>query len=92
MSAESAVTRAMRVSVVSPERVLFEGDATAVVAPCYDGLVGILPRHAPFLSLLGEGVLTVRGADGEARFRIAGGFVQVNANTVRVVAESTAPA
>jgi F-type H+-transporting ATPase subunit epsilon len=80
----------MRVSVVSPEQLLFEGDATAVVVPAYDGLVGILPRHAPFLSLLGKGVLTVRGGEGEHRFKVEGGFVQVRANTVRVVAESTA--
>ena len=42
---------AMRVTVVSPERQVFDGEATAVVAPAYDGLVGILPRHAPFLTL-----------------------------------------
>jgi F-type H+-transporting ATPase subunit epsilon len=82
----------MRVSVVSPEQVLYDGEAAALVVPCYDGLVGILPRHAPFLSLLGSGVLTVRGGEGERRFRVAGGFVQVNANVVRIVAESTAAA
>jgi F-type H+-transporting ATPase subunit epsilon len=82
----------MRVSVVSPEQMLFEGDATAVVVPAYDGLVGILPRHAPFLSLLGSGILTVRGVDGAQRLRVAGGFVQVKANVVRIVAESAAAA
>ena len=39
---------AMRVVVVTPERAIHDGPATAVVAPAYDGLVGILPRHAPF--------------------------------------------
>jgi len=78
---------AMRVVVVSPERSLFDGEATAVVAPAYDGLVGILPRHAPFLSLLGRGELRVRAADGERRFAVQGGFVQVVRNVVRVVAE-----
>ena len=80
----------MRVTVVSPEQVLFQGEATALVVPAYDGLVGILPRHAPFLSLLGTGVLTVRSPAGETRLRVAGGFVQVNANMVRIVAESAA--
>jgi len=66
----------MHVTVISPERAVFDGPADAVVAPAYDGQVGILPRHAPFLTLLGTGMLTVSG--GEAgRFRVAGGFLQV---------------
>ncbi len=77
----------MRVRVVSPEKALFEGDATAVVAPAYDGEVDILPRHAPFLTLLGTGdVLVRRGADA-IRFAVSGGFIQVSGNVVRIVAE-----
>jgi F-type H+-transporting ATPase subunit epsilon len=82
----------MRVSLVSPESILFEGDASAVVAPAYDGLVGILPRHAPFMALLGEGDLVVREAGSEHRFRVAGGFIQVVKNVVRVVAEKATSA
>ncbi len=77
----------MKVSVVSPERVLFEDEAGHVQVPAYDGLIGILPRHAPLLALLGTGVLTVRASGGERRFRVAGGFVQVRGDVVRVVAE-----
>jgi F-type H+-transporting ATPase subunit epsilon len=83
----------MRVTVISPERSLFDGEATAVVAPAFDGQVGILPGHAPFMTLLGKGVLTVRAGRGEAtRFRLAGGFLQVVADTVRVVAGAAEPA
>jgi len=83
----------MRVTVISPERSLFDGDADAVVAPAFDGLVGILPRHAPFMTLLGEGVLNVRGGgQGQStKFRVAGGFLQVVGNAVRVVAGSATP-
>ena len=87
--------RALRVLVVTPERTLFDGGASAVVAPAYDGLVGILPRHAPFLCLLGAGPLVVRAAAGDQRFTVAGGFIQVVDDVVRVVAEkaeSAAPA
>ena len=76
----------MRVSVISPERSLFDGEAEAVVAPAFDGQVGILRRHAPFMTLLGEGVLNVRGKGESTRFRVAGGFLQVVGDTVRVVA------
>jgi F-type H+-transporting ATPase subunit epsilon len=77
----------MRVSLVSPEKALFEGEATAVVATAYDGEVGILPRHAPFITLLGKGDLVIRSGVSSQRFRVDGGFLQVAANRVRVVAE-----
>ena len=77
----------MRVTVISPARALFDGDADAVVAPAYDGEVGILPRHAPFLTLLGEGRLTIRSAGGGREITVRGGFMQVANDVVRVVAE-----
>ena len=49
----------MHVTLIAPERSLYDGDAHSVVAPAYDGLVGILPGHAPFLTLLGAGTLIV---------------------------------
>ena len=77
----------MRVTVLSPERSWYDGEADAVVAPAYDGQVGILPRHAPFLTLLGEGTLTVQHGAEPSRFRVAGGFLQVVTEVVRVVAD-----
>jgi F-type H+-transporting ATPase subunit epsilon len=77
----------MRVTVISPDRAVYEGDADAVVAPAYDGQVGILPRHAPFLTLLGEGRLRVQAAGRTHAFRVRGGFLQVIDNHVRIVAE-----
>ena len=77
----------MRITVLSPEQSVYEGDANAVVAPAYDGQVGILPRHAPFVTLLGDGVLTVRDSEGTHAFRVRGGFLQVGDDTVKVVAE-----
>ncbi|HWP38303.1 MAG TPA: ATP synthase F1 subunit epsilon [Gemmatimonadales bacterium] len=78
----------MRVTVISPERAVYDGEAMAVVAPAYDGEVGILPRHAPFMTLLGHGRLIVREAAGSASFAVRGGFLQVRNDVVRVVAES----
>jgi F-type H+-transporting ATPase subunit epsilon len=79
----------LTVSVISPERVLFEGSASAVVAPGHDGELGILPGHAPLMTVLGRGVLRLDGAgDGTQRFQVQGGFLQVVDNVVRVVTES----
>jgi len=77
----------MHVTVISPEASIFDGAADAVTAPAYDGSLGVLPRHAPMMTLLGEGILTVRQGDGTRRFKVRGGFLQVVHDTVRVVAE-----
>ena len=79
----------LHVSLISPEAMLFEGDAASVVAPAFDGEVGILTGHAPMLTLLGKG--TLRVGDGPS-FAVAGGFLQVVDNQVRVVTEKAAPA
>jgi len=81
------VAGTLQVSVISPEQVLFEGAASSVTAPAFDGELGILPMHAPMMTLLGHGTLQVQSSDGLKRFRIAGGFLQVVDDTVRVVTE-----
>jgi F-type H+-transporting ATPase subunit epsilon len=77
----------LTVAIISPEQTIYEGTAASVVAPAYDGEVGILPGHAPMLTLLGSGVLRV--GDG-IRVRVRGGFLQVADDIVRVVTEEGA--
>lgn len=78
----------MSVRVVSPAKVVYEGEASALVAPAWDGQVGILPGHAPFLSLLGAGELTVEApGGGSERFFVAGGVLKVEKNQVTVLTE-----
>ena len=74
----------LTVSVISPEAVLFEGTTDSVVAPAFDGELGILTGHAPMMTLLGRGELRLGTGD---RFRVEGGFLQVVDNQVRVVTE-----
>ncbi|HKV52825.1 MAG TPA: ATP synthase F1 subunit epsilon [Gemmatimonadaceae bacterium] len=77
----------LSVSVISAEATLFEGQATAVIAPAFDGEVGILTNHAPMITALGAGTLRVENAGSTQRFSVAGGFLQVVDNQVRVVTE-----
>ena len=77
----------MHVTVISPAAAVFDGDADSVVAPAFDGEVGILPRHAPFLTLLGDGRLTIQVGNAARHIRVRGGVLQVADETVRVVAE-----
>ena len=78
----------MRVLVISPEASMFDGDAESVVVPVYDGQMGILPGHAPFMAPLGKGQLTVTHQGKAQKFTVEGGLLQVVENTVRVVAEA----
>lgn len=81
----------LRVSVISPEAVLFEGETESVVAPAHDGEVGILTGHAPLMALLGEGTLRL-GAGSARRFKVSGGFMQVLNDEVRIVTEKASAA
>ncbi|MGH7652604.1 MAG: ATP synthase F1 subunit epsilon [Gemmatimonadaceae bacterium] len=82
----------LKVTVISPEAVLFEGETDSVVAPAYDGELGILTGHAPLMALLGDGELRLGEPGGSNRFKVTGGFLQVFNNDVRVVTERATPA
>lgn len=77
----------MRVTVISPERAVFDGEADAVTAPAFDGEIGILPNHAPLMTVLGTGTLEIKVGGAVRRFGVQGGFLQVVQNSVRVLAE-----
>ncbi len=78
----------LQVRVVSPEKVVFKGESSGMVAPAWDGLVGILPGHAPFLALLGAGVLNVDlPGGGSQSFHVAGGVMKVEDGEVTVLTE-----
>ncbi len=78
----------LNVRVVSPDKIVFEGEAAAVVAPAWDGQVGILPGHAPMLALMGSGPLSVdRPGGGSDSFHVAGGVLKVERDTVTLLTE-----
>jgi F-type H+-transporting ATPase subunit epsilon len=77
----------LHVTVLSPEATVYEGTADSVVAPAYNGSLGILRGHAPLMALLGEGVLRVTSGGKEQRYQVAGGFLQVADNEVTVLSE-----
>lgn len=70
--------------LVSPERVLFSGDVNSVVVPAAEGEITVLANHAPFMSAVRSGVVIV---DGGKRLFVRGGFVDVNAAGLTLLAE-----
>lgn len=82
----------LQVRVVSADRMVHEGEASSVVAPAWDGKVGILPGHAPMITLLGAGMLTLdRAGGGRFEVYVAGGVLKVEDDRVTVLSEFSAP-
>jgi F-type H+-transporting ATPase subunit epsilon len=82
----------LKVEVVTPERRLVQVEAEEVIAPGAEGLFGVRPGHAPFLSLLQAGPLTVKSGGKSELFFVSGGFVEVGSQNVRVLADAAQPA
>ena len=81
-----------RFELVSPERLLVSEDIASVTAPGAEGEFTVLPRHAPFMTTLRPGVLTVRVDKGpERRIVVFGGFAEVNPDGCIVLAEEAVP-
>ena len=82
----------LKVAIISPDRTVFEGEAEMVVAPAWDGEVGVLRGHAPMLVLLGAGEMRVTSAGNTQRFQVEGGFMQVADDVVTVLSETAGAA
>jgi len=76
----------MKVYILTPTSQLFEGDARAVIVPGVQGQFEILERHAPIVSSLSKGMVTVTDTQGNKhQFEISKGFVEVLRNEVNVL-------
>lgn len=83
---------ALHFELVSPERLLFSGEVAEVDIPGTEGDMGILPGHAPVLSTLRPGVVTVTKEGGaKERIFVRGGFAEVNPQGLTVLAEVAVP-
>lgn len=80
---------ALDVDLVAPDRTVWKGEARMVTAPAADGQIGILPGHTPVLAILREGSVTIRPTEGEPfEARVTGGFLSVDADVVKIVADA----
>ena len=80
--------KTFQLEVITPDSSVFEGAVGSVVAPGYGGSLGILANHAPLLTPLETGALTVKLPDGKTeRLFVSGGFLEVENNHVRVLAD-----
>lgn len=77
----------LELEIATPERLLLHEHVSQVEIPGETGMLGILPEHAPLLSLLGVGQLSYTGAEGKRTMFISGGWLQVLDNRVRVLTD-----
>ncbi len=78
----------IRCEIVSQDRVVYSGEASMVIVPGADGVMGILPKHSPLLTTLAFGVITVVTNNERDYFTVAGGIVEVQPDQVTILADA----
>jgi F-type H+-transporting ATPase subunit epsilon len=78
--------------LVSPERLLLSTEADMVTLPGSEGDMGVMAGHMPLVSTLRPGIVSIAGGEGDDRFYVAGGFAEVTAEKVTILAEEAMPA
>jgi len=77
-----------QVSIVTPEKKVWEGQAHSLIAPGLDGYLGVLANHAPLLGALGDGELTLKiENESDLKINLKGGFLEVLHNHVTLLAD-----
>jgi F-type H+-transporting ATPase subunit epsilon len=77
--------------LVSPARLVFSGEVEQVDVPGAEGDFGVLAGHAPFVTTLRPGILTVHSAEGEQNIVVLGGFAEVSPEGLTVLADQAEP-
>lgn len=77
----------IKLEIVTPEKRVVDETVDTVTVPTANGEIGILPNHAPLISTLKSGILSFSGRGATDRMVVAGGFVEVSANKVSVLAD-----
>lgn len=82
----------LKIEIVSPERLVLSEVVTSVTVPGTEGYFTVLNDHAPFMTTLRLGFITVTGLDGAARvFFVRGGFADVSTEGLTILAEEASP-
>lgn len=77
----------MKLDIISPEKILYKGDAELVTLPGLQGAFTMLERHAPIISGLNKGAIVYRKAGKDSTLEIDGGFIEAKNNVITVCVE-----
>ena len=78
----------MQLQIITAEREVFSGEVDAMAAPGIAGQLGILPNHAPLMTILQPGELMVRAGGEESYLALSGGYIEVLGNHVIILADA----
>lgn len=78
----------MILEITTAERQVYGDEVDMVIAPGIDGQLGILPRHAPLMTMLQPGELTIRKGGNDSYFAVTGGFMEVLGDRVIILADA----
>jgi F-type H+-transporting ATPase subunit epsilon len=78
----------LKLDIVTAERIVYSEEVDAVIAPGTEGQLGILPHHAPLMTILQAGELVARRGGEEDTMAISGGFLEVRPDRIIVLADS----
>ena len=78
----------MRLKIVAPERIFYEGDTTFLEFTTTEGEMGIYPQHIPLTAIIAPGILKIHEGDTVKEAALMSGFVQILKDSVTILAES----
>ncbi len=73
--------------ILTPEKMIFKGEIISLIAPGYEGYLGVLKNHAPLLSLLEAGTIEIKATHLLKKFKITSGYLRIFKNNATILGE-----
>lgn len=77
----------MNLKIISPEKIIFEGEADEIIAPTTTGEIAVLPNHTEMVTQLSDGEITVKVKEKDTHIAVTGGFLQILEGEVNIIAD-----
>lgn len=77
----------LHISIITPEKTIFESEADEVIIPTVTGEIAVLPGHVPLLSQVAPGELTIKNGTTLEHIVVVGGFLEIGNNTISILAD-----
>ncbi|MEI7653086.1 MAG: ATP synthase F1 subunit epsilon [bacterium] len=75
----------IKLQIITPKKLVREEEISSITLPAHDGEITVLPNHQPLLSLLIEGIVTMRHGSREESLAIGGGYIETNGRTMKLL-------
>jgi hypothetical protein len=80
--------KTVQLTIITPEKLVYKGEAESIVVPAYSGMMGILPSHASLAARLKTGTVTIVNSGDVSRFTISDGFLHIEPTTVEIMVDT----